>query len=450
MEESLVGRAFYDFCPSNWGVLTLNIWFGLYVGFLPALAHGQLQPVGKEHKDRVFGPREPMRDTGGKCLEVSGKERRMGEKLESQEVDEELVAEVVETCPSETCSRPSENAASQKAIGSYSVKEFREETEYDTSKISVVRPFSVETKISTDIPAALGSKAADGRVTAVAGEALSSGTTGSAQDTAMTEGAMGAALEASTEADLKAGNSCLEPVPSRSKLRKPKPISLRKRTVGEFSEMETPLEGTPLTQASRPFGPDEVDGSTESPSLGGGRIQKSPPDGKETPNAPGSDTSGPGVELLEEAGSSPLKLEFDFTEDVENVESRKGLPRKLGRKLGTRLTPKAQKDGVSKPGGARGAEQPPEPASGQAPLAQVSSLLDPGQREDPTSGPFGGHSILQNSPPLSSKGTYHFEGSMAPFKPTTTLTSSDFCSPVGNHVNEILESPKKAKSRLIT
>lgn len=37
--------------------------------------------MGKEHKDGVFGPREPMKDTGGKCLEVSGRERRIGEKL---------------------------------------------------------------------------------------------------------------------------------------------------------------------------------------------------------------------------------------------------------------------------------------------------------------------------------------------------------------------------------
>uniref|UniRef100_A0A286XM33 Transforming acidic coiled-coil containing protein 1 n=2 Tax=Cavia porcellus TaxID=10141 RepID=A0A286XM33_CAVPO len=39
---------------------------------------------------------------------------------------------------------------------------------------------------------------------------------------------------------------------------------------------------------------------------------------------------------------------------------------------------------------------------------------------------------------------------MDPFKPTTTLTSNNFCSSTGNHVNEILDSPKKSKSRLIT
>nr|KAF6461099.1 transforming acidic coiled-coil containing protein 1 [Molossus molossus] len=263
----------------------------------------------------------------------------------------------------------------------------------------------------------------------------------------MTESSMGVTLEASTEADLKSGNSCLEPVPSRSKLRKPKPISLRKKPIGKFSETEMSVEGTPLSQASYP---DEMDGNTH-PLLGDARIQKSSPDIKEASSStPSSDTNDSGVELLEESRSSPLKLEFEFTEDVENVESRKGLPRKLGRKLGNKLTPKVQKDGASKPGGARGAEPPLDPAAVDVPLSQASSKLDPSQWDDPSGSPLGGQSALQNSPPLSSKGFYHFDESTDPFKPTTALTNGDFCSPAGNHVNEILESPKKAKSRLIT
>ncbi|XP_036788053.2 transforming acidic coiled-coil-containing protein 1 isoform X8 [Manis pentadactyla] len=374
---------------------------------------------------------------------------------ESEEVDEQLVAEVVEKCPSETRSRPPENEASQKAIDAHPVKEFREETEYDTSKISVVRPFSVETKNSTDIPADRGSKAAHGRVTAVAGEALPgealpSGAAGSARDKAMTEGATGAALEASPEAEPKPGGACPEPAPGRSKLRRPRPVSLRKRTFGDFPEGEAPPAGTPLTQAPRPLAPGAVGGGTAPPSPGGRGTQEPAPGGEGMPRAPGYDAGGPGAELLEEARGSPLQLEFDFTEDVENADPRKDLPRKLGRKLGSRPTPKAQKEGVIEPGDSRAAEQPPEPAPGQGPVAQVSSQLGPSQREDPTFSPLGGHPTLQNPPPLSSKGPYHFDGSLAPFKPTTTLTSGDFCSPVGSHVNEILESPKKAKSRLIT
>ncbi|KAM7110769.1 transforming acidic coiled-coil-containing protein 1 isoform 5-T5 [Molossus nigricans] len=389
--------------------------------------------------------RSPLKESCGSSLGLAGPGAKT---QDSQEVDEQLIAEVVEKCSSETCSRPSENEVSQQALGSYSVRDFREEPERDISKISVVRPFSIETKNSTAISeAARGPEAADGCVTAISGEALPSSLPEAIQDTAMTESSMGVTLEASTEADLKSGNSCLEPVPSRSKLRKPKPISLRKKPIGKFSETEMSVEGTPLSQASYP---DEMDGNTH-PLLGDARIQKSSPDIKEASSStPSSDTNDSGVELLEESRSSPLKLEFEFTEDVENVESRKGLPRKLGRKLGNKLTPKVQKDGASKPGGARGAEPPLDPAAVDVPLSQASSKLDPSQWDDPSGSPLGGQSALQDSPPLSSKGFYHFDESTDPFKPTTALTNGDFCSPAGNHVNEILESPKKAKSRLIT
>ncbi|XP_033087429.1 transforming acidic coiled-coil-containing protein 1 isoform X6 [Trachypithecus francoisi] len=270
----------------------------------------------------------------------------------------------------------------------------------------------------------------------------------------MTEGSMGVTLEASTEADLKAGNSCPEPVPSRrSKLRKPKPVPLRKKAIGgEFSDTDAAVEGTPLPKASYHFSPEELDENTSPSSLGGARFQKSPPDLKETPGTLSSDTNDSGVELGEESRSLPLKLEFDFTEDMGNIEARKALPRKLGRKPGSKLIPKMQKDGISK---SAGLEQPTDPVARDGPLSQTSSKLDPSQWENASFNPFGSHSVLQNSPSLSSEGSYHFDPdnfdeSVDPFKPTTTLTSSDFCSPTGNHVNEILESPKKAKSRLIT
>ncbi|XP_058441405.1 transforming acidic coiled-coil-containing protein 1 isoform X8 [Marmota monax] len=267
----------------------------------------------------------------------------------------------------------------------------------------------------------------------------------------MTDGSMGVTLDASAEADLKAESSCPEPVASRSKLRKPKPLSLRKKiTGGAFSETETVMEGALLTKA--PFNPNELDKSTHPSLLGDAGSQKSLPDLNETSGTLSSDTNDSKVELQEELRSSSLKLEFDFTEDMENVEARKALPRKLGRKPGNRLTPKIPKDGLSEP---VGVEQPADPAAGDTLLSQVSSKLDLSQWDHPSFNPFGSHSILQNSPPLSSKGSYHFDPdnfdeSTDPFKPTTTLTNSDFCSTTGNHVNDILESPKKAKSRLIT
>nr|XP_027795037.1 transforming acidic coiled-coil-containing protein 1 isoform X1 [Marmota flaviventris] len=391
--------------------------------------------------------RSPLKESCDSSLGLSGS----GTKTQESQADEHLVAEVVKKCSSETGFRSSASEEPYLDIDSHSVKDVKEEPQHDVSKISVVRPFSIETKNSIDISAALGTKAAHGCVTLVSGEALPSCAPEATQDKAMTDGSMGVTLDASAEADLKAESSCPEPVASRSKLRKPKPISLRKKiTGGAFSETETVMEGALLTKA--PFNPNELDKSTHPSLLGDAGSQKSLPDVNETSGTLSSDTNDSKVELQEESRSSSLKLEFDFTEDMENVEARKALPRKLGRKPGNRLTPKIPKDGLSEP---VGVEQPADPAARDALLSQVSSNLDLSQWDHPSFNPFGSHSVLQNSPPLSSKGSYHFDPdnfdeSTDPFKPTTTLTNSDFCSTTGNHVNDILESPKKAKSRLIT
>ncbi|XP_019777014.1 transforming acidic coiled-coil-containing protein 1 isoform X3 [Tursiops truncatus] len=365
---------------------------------------------------------------------------------DSQEVDEQLVAEVVEKWSPEAGSRPSENEAAQHTTESYSVKGFREEPEHDVSKISVVRPFSVETKNSTAPPGPPGPAAAHGCVAAALGQAgPCPRAPGAAQDQAMTEGAMGSTLEASAEADPEAGSPCPEPGASRSRLRKPRPVPPRKKAAGGgVSEAHPAPEGARLPRVDRQYGSDGEAGNAATPALlGGDRSQKCPPDVRETPCAPGGDTRDSGAELPEAVRGSPLKLEFDFTEDVETVESRKALPRKPGRKPGSRVTPKVQKDGTGEPAGAPGAGASSEPGPRPCP------------GESPDFGPFGGHSPLQRSPLLSAQGSYrfdpdHFDESMDPFKPAMTLTSSDFGSPAGSHISEILESPKKAKSRLIT
>ncbi|XP_072806314.1 transforming acidic coiled-coil-containing protein 1 isoform X7 [Vicugna pacos] len=382
--------------------------------------------------------RSPLKDSCDSQLGLAGPGAKT---QDSEEVDEQLVAEVVAQCSSAACSSPPENEGAQQATSCSSAKGFKEQPEPDISKISVVRPFSIETKNSTDTPAALGTNAGYGSVTADLGEAGPSGAPDALQDEAMTEGTRGLPLEAPAEAGPKAGSPCPELVPGRSRLRKPKPVPLRKKAIGgDF------LEGPHLTGPSGQLGPDGADGN-HSPSS-----RRCPPKVKETPGPPGSDINDSGVELLEGSQSSPLKLEFEFSEDVASEEARKALPRRLGRKAGSRLTPQAQKDGASVAGGA---EPPPGPAADGGPLPRASSTLDPGPWESPTSSPLGGHSALQHSPLLSSKGSYrfdpdNFDESMDPFKPTMTLTGSDFCSPAGSHVHEILESPKKAKSRLIT
>ncbi|XP_027251128.1 transforming acidic coiled-coil-containing protein 1 isoform X2 [Cricetulus griseus] len=254
---------------------------------------------------------------------------------------------------------------------------------------------------------------------------------------------MAVTFEAFTEAGLKTREA------SRSKLRKPKPVSLRKKTAGgDASETEMIMEGLPFPKASSLSVPDEVAKNTYPSVLRGTRAQKSSLNLKEAAEALSNGTSGSGCELQEESRNSSVKLEYDFTEDGEHVEAKNDLPRKPTNKL----MPNIRKDGISQP---VDVEQPADPRVQDASLSQTSPKLDPSRWDHPNFNSSGNCPILQSSPPLSSKGSYHFDPdnfdeSMDPFKPTTALTSSSFCSTTGNHVNEILESPKKAKSRLIT
>ncbi|MEJ1284978.1 transforming acidic coiled-coil containing protein 1 [Cricetulus griseus] len=386
--------------------------------------------------------RSPLKESCDSSLGLAEPEAK---NQESQEADEQFVAEVIEKCSSDTCSRFSENEASQATTDSHSVKDVRGETQHDVSKILVVRPFSIETRSSTDDPAALGTKAAHGCEPAHSGKALPSAASEATQDKPVTEGGMAVTFEAFTEAGLKTR----EPVASRSKLRKPKPVSLRKKTAGgDASETEMIMEGLPFPKASSLSVPDEVAKNTYPSVLRGTRAQKSSLNLKEAAEALSNGTSGSGCELQEESRNSSVKLEYDFTEDGEHVEAKNDLPRKPTNKL----MPNIRKDGISQP---VDVEQPADPRVQDASLSQTSPKLDPSRWDHPNFNSSGNCPILQSSPPLSSKGSYHFDPdnfdeSMDPFKPTTALTSSSFCSTTGNHVNEILESPKKAKSRLIT
>uniref|UniRef100_A0A480URQ7 Transforming acidic coiled-coil-containing protein 1 isoform 11 n=1 Tax=Sus scrofa TaxID=9823 RepID=A0A480URQ7_PIG len=398
--------------------------------------------------------RSPLKESCDSQLGLAGPGAKT---QDSQEVDEHLVAEVVEKFSTEACSRPSEHEVAPRAAADSSpIKDLREEPEHDVSKISIVRPFSIETKKPTDVLAALGTKAAHGSTPAVLGEAAAPRSVGGTQDKAMTEDNVGVTLGASTEVDLKTGSTGPEPAVGRSRLRKPKPIPLRKKAIGsEFLGSDLALEGTHLPRPSCRFGPDEVAENSSPSRLGVARIQKHPPAVKERPGVPSSDTNESGFEVLEEARGSPLRLQLDFAEDVEDAESRESLPQKLGRKLGNRLTPEVRKDCSGEPVGAKDLELLPGLAAEDAPGLRDSPPLDPHPWESPGLGPFGSPSILQHCPPLPSQGSYCFDQddideSLDPFKPTLTLTGSDFVSPAGNHISEILESPKKPKSRLIT
>ncbi|XP_036065150.1 transforming acidic coiled-coil-containing protein 1 isoform X2 [Onychomys torridus] len=378
--------------------------------------------------------RSPLKES---CDSPLGSTEPEAKTQEPHEADEQFVAEVIEKCPSDPCSRPPENEV---PTDPHSVKDVKGETHHDVSKISVVRPFSIGTRSSTEEP-----KASHGCVPALTGKALPSAASEAAQDKPVTEGGMGVTSEAFTEAGLKTG----EPMASRSKLRKPKPVSLRKKTArGDSWEAEMTTEGLPLPEVSSLAIPDEFDKNTHPRVLRVARAQKSSLDLKEAASALRNGTSGSGVELQEEPRNSPLRLEYEFIEDRENVETRDALPRKPANKL----TPDIRKDVVSQP---VHVEQPADPRVQDASLSQTSPKPDPSKRGHPNLNSSGSCPILQSSPPLSCKGSYHFDPdnldeSMDPFKPATASTSSTLCSATGNHVNEILDSPKKAKSRLIT
>uniref|UniRef100_A0A4W2BY55 Transforming acidic coiled-coil-containing protein C-terminal domain-containing protein n=1 Tax=Bos indicus x Bos taurus TaxID=30522 RepID=A0A4W2BY55_BOBOX len=331
--------------------------------------------------------RSPLKESCESHLGLAGSGAKT---QDSQEEEEELVAEVVGSCSSAVASRPSGQEAAPPAGGSRPVKDFREEPEHDASKISVVRPFSIESRNCGDVPVAPGTAALLGPAVGV-------------QDNeAMTAGA-------ALEADPGAGSPRPEPGAGRSRLRKPRPVPLRKKALG--SELS---EATPAPEDMCPVGEDGKAGS-----------QKCAPEMMETP---GGDAHDSGAEQPEDARSPPLQCEFDFAEDTETVESRRALPRKPGRKPGSRVMPQVH-----------GAKAPPEPGPGASPTLR----------------PRGGPLARQHSPPLSAQGSYRFDPdlfdeSSDPFKPSMTFASGDFDSPAGNQVNEILESPKKAKSRLIT
>ncbi|XP_019369860.1 PREDICTED: transforming acidic coiled-coil-containing protein 1 [Gavialis gangeticus] len=269
-------------------------------------------------------------------------------------------------------------------------------------------------------------------------------------------------LKGSVDDEPQAASAALERVPSKSKLKKMKPPSLRKKV-----DVEPAEEGVPVPQASYQFNPEEYDESVNPFVTGGSKIPNSPPAAPHTFPVPGSDASSNAGELLEETRGHALKLEFDFTPETDNPEGKRAPSKKASRKPGSKLTPKRQRDAALKPTGAEGVSG----AVDDVPPPKGSYKGDPSQWDSSSFNPFGGSSALQNSPTVP-KGSYHFDptnfDSVDPFKPTKSLddTAADPCPTADNDLNEILESqtlevqveelllgkgsPKKAKSRLIT
>lgn len=219
-------------------------------------------------------------------------------------------------------------------------------------------------------------------------------------------------------------------------------------------------EATEETQASYQPDPEQRDRSV-SPSVAEAcQLQSSPPAATQHlphPAEPGGDPA------LEGPGQVP-KPGADFTEVKESVEAKPASPRRGSRIPASKLTPKRHRESPKKP--AEDLERGPT----ELPPPRGSSQLGPTCWDSPSLNSLNGTSALQSSPVLP-KGSYQFDpnnfDSMDPFKPTKTLasTDADSCSTADNSLNEILESqtlemqedalrgrdsPKKAKSRLIT
>ncbi|KAM7153388.1 transforming acidic coiled-coil-containing protein 1 isoform 4-T5 [Macrochelys suwanniensis] len=384
---------------------------------------------------------------------------------ELHEDDEQLVAEISEKYVHQ---KHSEDEEQSPLAVLQADKNSNAETDCKLNEDSSVMRVTPETEPPLDISSALTKETnSPSSVVSAPDQTVSSNVPTATREWVMSEEDMVVTLDGLADGAPKAETFALESAPSKSKLKKVKPSSLRKKTAGETPETETVTEGIPVPKASYQFNPAEYDEKINPFVMGGSKIQNSPPAAQQTFLASNSDTNDSGVELAEESRGHALKLEFDFTDGAENGEVKKALPKKIGRKPASKLTPKRQREAANKPTSADGLEKAPA----EAPLPKALYPVDPNQWDDPNFNPFGSSSNLQNSPPLP-KASYLFDpnnfDSVDPFKPTKSLASTavDSCPTADNDLNEILESqtlevqgeeltlgkasPKKAKSRLIT
>ncbi|KAG6932191.1 transforming acidic coiled-coil containing protein 1 [Chelydra serpentina] len=406
--------------------------------------------------------RSPVKEICDPSLGLAAAEART---QELQEDDEQLVAEISEK---HVHQKHSEDEEQSPLAVLQADKNSNAETDCTLNEDSSVTRVTPETEPPLDISSALTKETdSPSSVVSAPDQTVSSNVPTATREWVMSEEDMVVTLDGLADAAPKAETFALESAPSKSKLKKVKPSSLRKKTAGETPETETATEGIPVPKASYQFNPAEYDEKINPFVMGGSKIQNSPPAAQQTFLASNSDTNDSGVELAEESRGHALKLEFDFTDGAENGEVKKALPKKIGRKPASKLTPKRQREAANKPTSADGLEKAPA----EAPLPKALYPVDPNQWDDPNFNPFGSSSNLQNSPPLP-KASYLFDpnnfDSVDPFKPTKSLASTavDSCPTADNDLNEILESqtlevqgeeltlgkasPKKAKSRLIT
>ncbi|XP_069474026.1 transforming acidic coiled-coil-containing protein 1 isoform X5 [Ambystoma mexicanum] len=255
-----------------------------------------------------------------------------------------------------------------------------------------------------------------------------------------------------------------------SELKKAKPTP-RNKVVVDSTELGKPLD-EPIPNGSYNFNPEEFKDDINPFGSGGHKLQNSPPASISAPSIADIERNVSASELSEASKGSAVKLEFDFTDNTENVEVKKPMLKKLGKRPVSKLAPRRTKDSASKAASVETDAKAPSLSTDldDVPVPKASYNFDPSQWDDPNFNPFGGNANVPKSPSLP-KGSYQFDpdqydDSIDPFKPTKSLpnTTNDSCQPTEQKCGfvepenmkapageiQIKPSPKKGKSRLIT
>ncbi|XP_015269718.1 PREDICTED: transforming acidic coiled-coil-containing protein 1 isoform X2 [Gekko japonicus] len=337
-------------------------------------------------------------------------------------------------------------------------KPLASEPEFELGRASSMTPCAPATEPSAEQPAAVAEERASLGKSDLDQTLASSITQGEQQRTPLED------AEVETEGSTGAKLSGEALAVNKSKLPRAKPFGLQKKMGGENAESETATEGIPVPKAAYRFDPETYNENMNPFVMGGSRLQNSPPPSQQGFVLPKSDTKESNFGAVGELEGRAVRLEFDFVEGEESTEAKKAPLRKTGRKPASRLSPKRQRGGATRPvAGTEQVAKAPAADALEAPLPKASHPVDSSQWGDPNFNPFVGSSALQSSPTLQ-KGSYHFE-TVDPFKPSDGA-GTDSCPTAENSLNEILESqvleihggelktgsasPKKAKSRLIT
>lgn len=375
----------------------------------------------------------------------------------SHEGDVDLVARVLEKSLLQKDLASAEDDFQADAAVPQAGKPLASEPDIGLGKGSSMTPCGPATELSAEQPAAIAEERASQEKSDLDRTLASSITQEEQQGTPLEDAAV--ETEGSTGARLSG-----EVLVNKSKLPRAKPFALQKKMGGENAESETATEGVPIPKASYRFDPEMYNENMNPFVMGGSKLQNSPPPSQQGFVLPKDDTKEFSSGAAGELEGRAVRLEFDFVEGEESTEAKKAPLRKTGRKPASRLSPKRQRGGATRPvAGTEQVVKAPAADALEELLPKVSHQVDSSQWDDPNFNPFVGSSALQSSPTLQ-KGSYNFE-TADPFKPSAG-TGTDSCPTTENSLNEILEShvleihggelkkgsasPKKAKSRLIT